>query len=133
MSYKKVREKTSANYEAFYAGREHLAKVNVRGKTLYLYLALNPKDYENSKYFPTDVSSVSRYKEVPMRIKVRSDRGVKYAKELISVIANKYSLIKNSSYTQIDYAPEHQTEASMLKKGIIKSAKKSEKFIKVEK
>lgn len=133
LSYKKVREKTSANYEAFYAGREHLAKVNVRGKTLYLYLALNPKDYENSKYFPTDVSSVSRYKEVPMRIKVRSDRGVKYAKELISVIANKYSLIKNSSYTQINYAPEHQTEASMLKKGIIKSAKKSEKFIKVEK
>jgi len=125
MSYKKVREKTSSNYEAFYIGREHLAKVNVRGKTLYLYLALDPKEYENSKYFPTDCSAVNRFKEVPMRIKVRSDRGVKYAKELISVIAEKYSLVKDENYTAVNYAPENQTEASMLKKGIIKSATKS--------
>ena len=125
MSYKKVREKTSSNYEAFYIGREHLAKVNVRGKTLYLYLALDPKEYENSKYFPTDCSAVNRFKEVPMRIKVRSDRGVKYAKELVSVIAEKYSLVKDENYTAVNYAPENQTEASMLKKGIIKSATKS--------
>lgn len=125
MSYKKVREKTSSNYEAFYVGREHLAKVNVRGKTLYLYLALDPKEYENSKYFPTDCSAVSRFKEVPMRIKVRSERGVKYAKELIAVIAEKYSLEKDQNYTAVNYAPENQTEASMLKKGIIKSATKS--------
>ena len=66
--------------------------MNVRGKTLVLYLALNPADYLDSKYHFTDVSEKARFSKVPMMLKVRSDRGVKYALELIDDMMQKYEI-----------------------------------------
>ncbi|MBO7345234.1 MAG: hypothetical protein J6U92_04775, partial [Clostridia bacterium] len=63
-----------------------VVKFAVRGKTLNAYLGLNPKDYQDTKYIYTDVSSLSKYKNYAMRVKVSSNRQVKWTLELINAI-----------------------------------------------
>ena len=63
-----------------------VAKLTIKGKTLNVYLGLNPSEYKNTKYIFTDVSAVKKYQNYPMRIKATSDRQVKWIKELISII-----------------------------------------------
>ena len=66
-----------------------VVKFNIKGKTLNAYLGLNPSEYENTKYIFTDVSGVKKYANYPMRVKVSSDRQVKWVKELIQQILQK--------------------------------------------
>lgn len=66
-----------------------IAKFLIKGKTLNVYLNLKPVDFENTKYIFTDVSNVKKYINYPMRVKVSSNRQVKWVKELIFKIVNK--------------------------------------------
>ena len=69
-----------------------LMRFAIRGKTLNAYVGLNPKEYQDSKYIFTDVSSVKKYSNYPMRIKVTSDRQARWTNELINEIINKNGL-----------------------------------------
>lgn len=64
-------------------GNTPIVKLTIRGKTLNAYVALNPENYENTKYIYTDCSQVKAYKNYPMRVKATSDRQVKWIKELL--------------------------------------------------
>jgi len=81
-----IEGKNSVTYKR---GNSPLVKFTVRGKTLNAYLGLNPTEFENTKYIFTDVSGLVKYKNYPMRVKVSSDRQVKWTKELISKIIDK--------------------------------------------
>ncbi len=83
LTFKKSRSRVSYSYDNFFVGRKSVAKITVRGKTLSMYLALSPSEFMNTKYFPKDASSIKKYADTPMLIKVKSSRGVKFAKELI--------------------------------------------------
>lgn len=119
LSYNKTRAKFSSSYESFYAGRDCVARFTVRGKTLYLYLPLDAKEYENSKYHPKDVSDVAKFRAVPMRIKVKSARGVKFATELIDIVAQKLQLQKNPDYVNKAYSPKTLSMDELLSAGLI--------------
>ncbi len=75
--------------ESFYTGRITVAKFGIRGKTLSLYLALDPKEYEETKYIYDNMGEVKKYEQTPMRMKIRSNRSVKWAKELIVEMMTK--------------------------------------------
>ena len=47
-------------------GKELVAKISVRGKTMRLHLALNVNDFEQNVYFQKDLSDVKTYAEVPL-------------------------------------------------------------------
>ena len=64
-------------------GKELVAKISVRGKTMRLHLALNVNDFEQNVYFQKDLSDVKAYVEVPLMVKIKSDRGLKKALTLI--------------------------------------------------
>ena len=64
-------------------------KMYLRGKTLNLYLALDPKEFIDSKYKYTDASDTKKYSATPMRIKLTSNRQVKHAIELIRLLVEK--------------------------------------------
>ena len=81
----KTRSKVSYSYDNFFVGRNSRAKLSFRGKTLVMYIALPTQEYLNTKYFPRDFSHVKKYEDTPMLVKVKSTRGVKFAKELIDV------------------------------------------------
>ena len=70
----------------FKFGNTPIVKFAIKGKTLNAYVALNPKDYENTKYYFTDVSETKKFANYPMRVKVTSDRQVKWTIELIQTI-----------------------------------------------
>lgn len=63
-------------------GNLPIIRFTVRGKTLNAYIALNTKEYENTKYIYQDVSNVKRFSSYPMRVKVTSNRQVKWVIEL---------------------------------------------------
>lgn len=82
----------SKQYRTFRSRNLPLARFEFRGRTLYVYLGLDPKDYLGSKYIFTDVSDSKQFKNYPMRVILTSDRQADHAKELVFDIAQKHGL-----------------------------------------
>lgn len=122
LSYRAVKARTAWGQESYKKGHTHLAKLAIRGKTLCLYVALDPAGYAESKYFFTDVSDKPQFAAVPMMMKIKSERGVKHAKELISVMAELYGLQRNPSFEPVDYVLPYQTTQELASLGLIKNA-----------
>ena len=114
-----VKTRLSRHCENFRYHAERIAKLNVGGKTLTLYLALDPSAYEDSKYRYEDVSDRKTYTETPMKIRITSKRMVKYCKELLADLAAKFS-ITISGCIPMDYHMKYQTDEALIKKGLIK-------------
>ncbi len=94
LSYKKVNERISKKAVSYRNGRKLLCKMTIVGKTLRVYLALNPNSYEVTKFFQKDVSDKKAYQEVPMLMRVRSGRAIKRVCTLITDIEKANELIK---------------------------------------
>ena len=121
LSYKGVKGRISWNYEAFNKGRNHLAKMNAKTKTLYLYLALDPAELADTKYGIEDVSSKKKYASVPVLLKIKGDRKFKYALELIDkMCAEKMELPKRANAEDVDYRISYQTTEELVEAGIVK-------------
>lgn len=82
----RAKGRISARCETFrYRGL--VAKVALGGKTLKVYLALDPALVSQyPKYHFRDCSDKKQYVDVPVLIKVRSARGLKYFKELVDMM-----------------------------------------------
>lgn len=81
-----VREIESKDFRTYRKGNKAVAKITIKGKTLNVYLGLNPTDYVESKYVFKDCSSIKKFALYPMRVKLTSDRQVRYTIELINKI-----------------------------------------------
>lgn len=93
----KVRVIRSKKGETYRSGNKGICKLAIRGKTLNVYFALNPKDYENTKYIFKDVSHSKAYEKYAMRIKLTSDRQVKWAIELIAELTRQKGIVSEVS------------------------------------
>lgn len=78
--------------DSFRLHRVTYCKITIAGKSLKLYLALNPNDYANSTYPIKDASSKAIYKETPLVFKVRSGLSLRRAEELIRDCMDKHGL-----------------------------------------
>ncbi len=105
--------------ENFRIGRKKIAKLGIGGKTLVLYLALDPAEYEETKYRFTDVSEKKTYAETPMKLRLTSSRAVKHAKELIADLGEALSLA-NVGCIYMDYHFPYKTDEQLIAKGLIK-------------
>ena len=114
-----VKARLSRHCENFRYHADRIAKLNVGGKTLTLYLALDPSKYEDSKYRYEDVSDRKTYSETPMKIRITSKRMVKYARELLYDLAEKFA-ITITGCIPMDYHMKYQTDEALIKKGLIK-------------
>lgn len=103
MSYKKVNNRLTKTIDIFKFKSTYLAKISIAGKTVKLHLALDPKDYAETKYHQKDLGEKKTYEFVPLALKVKSDRSKKYAVELIAEVMNKAELVKNDKYQPVDY------------------------------
>ena len=66
LSFEGVKERMSWNYEIFTRGRNQCVKLNVKGRSLTLNIALNPKEYDVSKYHFTDLSDNPKFAKLPI-------------------------------------------------------------------
>lgn len=98
-SYGKLKVTRSYRGERVYAGRKTLGLVLMRGKTLCVAFALDPADYENTKYRGRNVGDKKRFGKTPMLMRITSERKLKYAQYLIGVLAAENELAQtNENY-----------------------------------
>ncbi len=117
--YAGIRSRVTQSGENFRVGGRKIAKIAIGGKTLCLYLALDPKAFEDSKYRFKDVSDKKTYSETPMKVRVTGSRSLKHAKELIGYLAEKFDL-PNVGYISIDYRCPYKTDEELVRMGLIR-------------
>lgn len=120
LSYKKVHSRMSKKRESFNFGRNCLARLTIRGKTLRLHLALDAKDYEETKYKVEDMSEVKSIADTALMYRIKNDRRVKYAKDLITAVMEKYG-VPRQEIEPINYTDEYpyETTEALLARGLI--------------
>ncbi len=126
LKYDKVKMRVSRRFVSFNRGRQIVARMNVVGKTLKLYLPLNISDVAE-KYRAIDVSDKKRYIDTPVCVKIRSNRGARYAVELIEQIAESraFPLAKKPRVLYAEDYPIETMEDMILKGTIITVWRKS--------
>ena len=92
--------------DSFRLHRVTYCKITVAGKSLKLYLALNPQDYVDTTYPIKDASSKNMYKETPLVFKVRSGLSLRRADELIRDCMDKHGLEQIDQVQDHDWASE---------------------------
>ena len=121
LSYKGVKGRISWGNESFNKGRNYIAKVNAKSKTLYLYLALDPATLEEGAYNFEDMSAKKKYENVPVLIKIKGPRKLKYALELIDRICNdNLALPAVKNFEPADYTVPYWTTEELVKTGLVK-------------
>ena len=126
-SYKKINSNVSWHGDRFNYGRDTVAKININGKTLCFYVALDPNDPElkTTVYHQKDVSHQKAYEMTPFMVKVKSDVAVKKALRLVGVLADKLGTEKEEGFEQVDYVEEfaYRSTKQLFDEGYIKATK----------
>ncbi len=120
--YNDVTARVTFKGEGFRIGKKLIAKIAIRGKGVYLYLALNPKDFENTKYIFVDESAKKSYVNVPMKLRMSSERAIRWAKELIAKLAKNEKLKVSELQEKVApvYEYEYENDEQLFEKGLIK-------------
>ena len=101
-SMRKINARVSTKGVSYRLGRELVAKITVRGKTMKLHLALDVNAFDWNIYFQKDLKDVKAYAEVPFTVKVKSDRGMKNAVKLVEALAVAKAIEKKTRFTPVD-------------------------------
>ena len=125
LSYRKVNSNIAWGAERFHKGRETIARFKIRGKTLVLYMAIDPKEIEYSVYHQKDVSNNKSLHGTPTMIKIKSPRGVKKAVRLVDLMLEKRDGIKRP-VPERDYAAmyPYETMEELIEDGLVKDVNK---------
>jgi hypothetical protein len=125
LSYKKVNSNIAWGAERFNKGRETIARFKIRGKTLCLYLALDPNEYKTSVYHHSDVSDNKSMHGTPMMVKIKSPLGVRKAQRLIDEMLSRRNGIKQTVQER-DYAAmyPYETIDELIEDGLVKDVSK---------
>lgn len=119
LSYNGVKSRISWCSDTYNKGRIRLAKINVRGNSLMLYLALDPARYEGTKYRYRFVGFKKKFEYVPMLVKVRSKRGLRYALELIADLMANNGIAQGPVPT-VAYAPERFALEWLMERNLVR-------------
>ena len=119
LSFDRVNSRVSWNFDSFNIGRQKAVKIAFRGKTMVAYLALDPKEYANTKYYPHDMSKKKKFADTPMMIKIKSARGVKFAKELIDAVCEGLPAKKN--FVAATYKFPAMSDKKLVENGMAKT------------
>ena len=118
MAYAGIKVRACKNYESYRLGGERIAKFAFAGKTLVLYMALEPLEFENSVYRFEDMSDKRTHRDTPLRIKLGSRRSVRQAKELLSILFRKKDTAEvGCVYT--DYHIPYRSDEELIAEGLI--------------
>lgn len=116
--YSALRCIESKLYLTYQYKKRPVAKLTVLGKSALIYLPLDVKEYENSKYRFEDKSAVKSFANFPAELKVRSPRGLKYAKELLEKILADLGVEPDAAVAEdISETPAAETATEEKKTG----------------
>lgn len=120
--YKRLTVKETFKGVRLSVGRKSVGQILFKGKTLCLALALNPELYADTKYRGIDVSSVKRFAQTPMLLKLTSDRRLGYAKYLLTKVAENYGLAPHYEGIEVRADVSEMDVNQLFNAGLIKIA-----------
>lgn len=108
--------------ETFRCGRKTAARLRLRGKTLSVAYALDPAEFENSKFLIEDISDIASYADTPCLYRIKNDKRARYAKLLIARLAEKFGLRQKADYNDEDFAAQfpYDTTENLVERKLIK-------------
>ena len=125
--YSRINSNISWHGDRFNFGRDTVARITIIGKTLGLYLALDPADpeFKQTVYRQKDVSKQKAYDGTPFMVKIKSDGGLKKALRLVAALAEKLGAERDEAFEAVDYVAMYPvaTDEEMLEEGLIKATK----------
>lgn len=101
LRYRKLKSRISKKFDSINMGRFHFVKLSVAGKTLKLYLNM---DYStvDPKFRCVDMSNKKTYVTVPVMLRIKSGRAMKYAKRLIDQCAQQHEMLERRKPFEVD-------------------------------
>ena len=120
LSFKGVKGRISWSYEAFNKGRMHVAKMDAKSRTLYLYLAIDPEQLTDTKYNFVDVSGKKKYATTPVLMKIKGERKFKHALELITMLCGDQMQLPHLELEPVDYRVPRLTIDELVEEGSMK-------------
>ena len=122
LSYKAVKSRISWKFDSYNRGRDQLFKVKLRGKTICLYCALDPNEFDESKYHHEPIDA-KIFEDVPMLVKIKSGLGLRKAKELVDITMAKFGIEKDEKAKTVDYVAKYPYEPNepLLARKLIKA------------
>ena len=123
LSYSRIASQVSWSNDRFTFAGDTIAKIGVRGKTLCLYLALNPDEFPSSVYHQRFAGDTKMYEKTPMMVKVKSGVALKRAIRLVEMLMENLGAVKEDR-DPVDYSAEFafRSEEQLLAEGLIKTA-----------
>ena len=123
LAYGKVNSQISWTNDRYSYQGETVAKVGVRGRTLCLYLALNPDEYPSSVYHQKFAGDTKMYEKTPMMVKIKSKVALKRALRLVEMLMETLGAVKEDRSPE-DFSREfaYRSEEQLLAEGLIKTA-----------
>lgn len=100
------KNRISKTKENFNFSRDNVARFVVRGKTLKLYVAIDPNSLDNTYFHHKDMSAKKTYAEIPTMVRIKSGRGTKKAMELVAMLAEIYGLKKKRRFQDKDFSED---------------------------
>ena len=124
LSFKSVHGRMSWKRETFKCHKDVVAKFAYRGKQLCIFLPLNPYDYTDSNHPVENASDMACYEETPLMIRLKSNRRVKFAKQLLETVMEQRGIVRVPHET-VDYYIPYEGILELINKGLIKREIKS--------
>ena len=122
LTYRKTTSRVSWHYDSINSGRNPVLKFAIRGKTLGVYLPLNPDEYAETKYKVEKIES-KRFEDVPCLYRIKNDRRLGYAKDLIDTVCEKLGLVKGEEQHEAYANRPYEANKPLVARGLIKEQK----------
>lgn len=101
LRFRKLKSRISKKFDSINQGRFHFVKLSVAGKTLKLYLNMDINTVD-PKFRCHDMSDKKTYVTVPVLLRIKSGRAVKYAKRLIDQCAEQHGMLERRKPFVVD-------------------------------
>lgn len=119
LAHKDVAAADSWKRESFRQGRNTLAAFVIRGKTLCLCLATDPAAFTGTKYKVEDLSKRSKNVNTPLLYRVKGDRRVTYAMQLIDRVFAEHG-VEKAEIEYVNYAVPFTATETLVRRGLIR-------------
>ena len=101
LRFKRLKARISKKFDSINQGRLQFVKLSVAGKTLKLFLNMDI-NLTDPKFHCKDMRDKKTYEPVPVLLRIKSGRAVKYAKILIDQCAEIHGLKENKKFQEVD-------------------------------
>ncbi|MCD8295228.1 MAG: polysaccharide biosynthesis C-terminal domain-containing protein [Clostridia bacterium] len=95
-----------------------IALILFRGRTLAMALALDPKEFEQTKYHGRSMAGRKKFAKTPLLMNITSGRKLTYAKHLINVMMDRLGAQKGGKTADVSY--KYQTTEELLEQGLVR-------------